>query len=818
MKKFIKISSKILIGLLGLFLLLYIFAAIYVSANKKKVTAQIVAQLKKKISGDLSIKDVDISLFAHFPKIGVVLKDVLITDSLYKQHGQALLKAGELNVRVSAYNLLMKKQALTGLTLKNATIILFTDSTGYSNKNILIKSEKKAKAATDDENQFESIKLKNVRLIIDDRKRKKSHDFKVNDLDVDLSEENDETIFKTSASIDVGQLGFNVRKGPFLKNIPFEGDFTLRIKDNHLLFDSIDIKLDNRPFNLTGNFDLGINNPQFSLRLYTKNIEYEKIRSFVPPKIAESLGIVQLSKTLDASAIIMGPLKGGDPLLDIRWSTKNTSMATPFLDFEEASFTGSFSNEVVKGLERNDSNSRIIANNFEAKWHGLPVKMTRLEILNLENPVLTTDLQSSFPLTDLNNLIQSDALSLESGSADIFLQYKGPMLRNEQTNSLLNGYINFNDGKIMYNPRNVALSNVKGKMSFRESDLFVENIQCNVLNTLVQMNGTGKQLLTLINTSPSQAIIDWNIFTPALNLNSFLFLLKQKQSNTISHKKNKNTIAGVAKKIDKLLEESVLKVNLRANSIHYNKFNATNMLAYVTLLQDRYIFNNASMNHAGGSMQMNGSLVQQKGNINAAALNVNFNNVDVSSVLASFDNFGQDAITSKNIDGKLTADLKSNLIISDAGKVIPETIVSDISFSLRNGSLTNFEPLKKIQDYIFKKRDFDNISFAELKNTLQVKNREITINRMEIQSSVLSLFVEGMYSMKGNTDISIQVPLKNLKKRKEDYKPENIGVDAKAGSSIFLRGRPGSDGNIKFGLDLFKKFQKQKKKEQATGT
>ena len=93
MKKFIKISSRVLLGLLGIFLLLYIFAAIYVSSNKKKLTAQIVTQLKKKISGDLSIKDVDISLFAHFPKIGVALKDISITDSLYIQHGQALLKA-----------------------------------------------------------------------------------------------------------------------------------------------------------------------------------------------------------------------------------------------------------------------------------------------------------------------------------------------------------------------------------------------------------------------------------------------------------------------------------------------------------------------------------------------------------------------------------------------------------------------------------------------------------------------------------------------------------------------------------------------------
>ncbi|RZM05431.1 MAG: hypothetical protein EOO88_54880, partial [Pedobacter sp.] len=401
------------------------------------------------------------------------------------------------------------------------------------------------------------------------------------------------------------------------------------------------------------------------------------------PKIAKSLGIVGLSAPLDASAIIIGPLKGGDPLLNITWSTKNSNMTTPFFDFEEASFTGSFTNEAVKGLERNDSNSLIVANNFTARWRGLPVKMTRLEIQNLENPILTTDLQSSFPLTDLNDVIQSTSLNMESGAADIFLQYKGPMERNEQTNSLINGYIQFNDGKIMYNPRNVLLNNVKGKMSFRASDLYVENIQCNVLNTLVQMNGTGKQLLSLINTSPNQAIIDWNIFTPSLNLNSFLFLLQQKQAKATTRKEHKNTIAGVAGKIDKLLEEGVLKVSLKANAVQYNKFTASNLQADVTLLQDRYIFNNASMTHAGGSMQMNGSLVQQKGNTNLAALNVDFNNVDVSSVLNAFENFGQDAITAQNIDGKLTAKLNSNLLLTDAGKVLPESISSQVSFSLK---------------------------------------------------------------------------------------------------------------------------------------
>ena len=145
----------------------------------------------------------------------------------------------------------------------------------------------------------------------------------------------------------------------------------------------------------------------------------------------------------------------------------------------------------------------------------------------------------------------------------------------------------------------------------------------------------------------------------------------------------------------------------------------------------------------------------------------------------------------------------------------PGSLESVIDFSLKNGVLNNYEPVKKLQNFLFKHRDFDNIRFAELKDKFEIKDGDVKINRMEIQSSVMSLFVEGVYNKKGTTDLSIQVPLSNIHKRGEDFNPENIGADKKGGSSIHLRGRPGPDGNIKFKLDLFNKFKKNKEKSET---
>jgi hypothetical protein len=81
---------------------------------------------------------------------------------------------------------------------------------------------------------------------------------------------------------------------------------------------------------------------------------------------------------------------------------------------------------------------------------------------------------------------------------------------------------------------------------------------------------------------------------------------------------------------------------------------------------------------------------------------------------------------------------------------------------------------------------------------------------MEIASSVFTIFVEGTYGLKGNSDVSIQIPFSNLKKRNADNKPENSGLNKKAGSSLYLRGRTGPDGNIQFKTDLFNRFKKDK--------
>ncbi len=812
MNRHLKKTLKVFGIFIGILIVLYIIIFAYVSANKKSIIKQVTEDISKKLNGKVTVGDVDLSFLKTFPKASVLLSNVTITDTLYAKHHHAFLQAEQVFAQLNIMKLLKKEVSINGLRIDNASIYLFTDTSGYTNTYLFRTKKDSAAAGTSstNKNELRSITLKAIRLTINDEQKEKFHDFVINDFKMKLDDKDSSfLVFSSKANVLIHSLAFNLSAGSFVKEKTFEGDFDLRYNKKlaQLQFDSIDIELSGHPFNISGRFDLTGPDPQFDLRAHTRNINYQFAKSLLTKKIDSALSIVDLDKNVDAGVILSGPLNGGDPLINATWAVKSAHLITPFFDFDDATFHGFYTDEVTPGLPRRDPNSKIIINNFSASWHDLPVTASSIEILNLFQPVLTCDLQSSFPLIKLNELIASNSILLQSGDGSLNLTYKGPIIRNNNTNSFINGIISFKNGNILYAPREVELKNVNGKLIFKNSDVFVEKLQCEVLNNKIIMDGEARNLLSMINTEPDKVILDWNIYSPSLNLSSFTYLLKARK-NVSAKNSNKNKLKDVSNRIDAVLDQGRVNVTLRAGRMSYKKLEAANVLANVSLLQDQYLINSVSMEQGGGRMNLSGSLITQKANYHLAKVNVTLNNIDVAKLFTAFNNFGQDGIRAQNLSGKLDAKVNAILGVDDNGKAYPSSIQSVVDFSLKNGALTNFEPVKKLQNFLFKNRDFENIQFAELKDRLEISNEEIKINRMEIQSNVLSLFVEGVYSMKGNTDMSIQVPLSNLKKRKAGYKPENAGTDKKGGASIYIRGRPGSDGTIQFKPDLFKKFRK----------
>ena len=83
-----------------------------------------------------------------------------------------------------------------------------------------------------------------------------------------------------------------------------------------------------------------------------------------------------------------------------------------------------------------------------------------------------------------------------------------------------------------------------------------------------------------------------------------------------------------------------------------------------------------------------------------------------------------------------------------------------------------------IDNNFLQKRNLNDISFADLKDRLELSGSEVKVNRMEIKSTAVNMYVEGTYSFANNTDLSIQIPLVGQKKDRQDV-PEKKGTTQK---------------------------------------
>ena len=181
-------------------------------------------------------------------------------------------------------------------------------------------------------------------------------------------------------------------------------------------------------------------------------------------------------------------------------------------------------------------------------------------------------------------------------------------------------------------------------------------------------------------------------------------------------------------------------------------------------------------------------------------MNSRIKNVNVQNLFYAFDNFGQDAILDKNLRGTFNGNASIYGPMLPNGKIFPRSLIGKVTFDIRKGSLINFEPMYKIGNFAFPNRDFSNITFMNLKNTLAISKDKVTIPPMEIRSSVLNIFLSGVYSFGKGTDIRLRIPLRNPRKDELKTAMDEKRAHSLKGIVLNLHATDGDDGQVKIRL------------------
>jgi hypothetical protein len=795
-------------------LLAWLLIGGYAILNKQSLLKKASTELQKRIGGEASIGDIDISFFRHFPNITLHLSKVALHDSLWKLHHHDLLSAENIFIRFSFFSLFSGHPRVDKLFLQQGSIYLFTDSTGYTNLHGILNRKQDASPKTaQKETLLPAISLSNIRFVMDRQDNHKLFDFDIRQMDGRFEKDDRTLIMHVNTDLTVNSFILNMEKGSFIKKKTLSGQFHIQYNTaSHIVQgDKLAIQIDGHPFLFSGRLFPDVSPDPFSLTIETSGILYRQATSLLTTALEQKLNEYDIDKPISLHAVIdAGSADDNMPLLNIRLLLDKGTVSTPIGRFTEASFTGIFYNEWIHGHKREDENSIIRFIPFTAKWEKIPLQSDTVSITNLHRPILGCNLHSALELSKFNELSGSTSIQFDKGSVALDVSFKGPLSADDSTNSFINGTLDLDTASITYLPYQFRLTDCNGRLRFKDQDFFVDRLEARAGSSKISVKGSAKSLVSLLGQNPDKVNIDWLITAPHLNLADFTSLAGQPTYTRANPKTEKTPFGKTAARIDQLLKVCAVNLQLAAGDITYQKFSGAQAKAELSFGNNEIRLNKMQIQQDIGSLTGSGKIRRETGKSgNPMSLQSHMEQVDVSKTFNSFNNFGQQAITGKNLKGKLTADIQMTGRLTDKAQVLQNSLKGTVKFSLKNGQLVNFEPMEKINESVLKKRDLSDIYFAELTNQLDIDTSTITIHRMEIQSTALVLFVEGTYNWKRGTDLSIQVPLSNLKKRKQGEPPPKQGINSKTGPSVHLRAKTGDDGKLKISWDPFKKALKK---------
>lgn len=795
----------------------FIFRA-YVERHQDVLITKITEAIGRELQGKVAIKKLSPSWMATFPYASVQLDSIYLTDSLYqKRHHTKTLVLSQLNIEPNLFSLIKGEVVIRKIVARGGTLRFFTQEDGYSNfylfkpRHFKEKEQKKAEAKP---HRIPKIKLIDVRLLITHPAHFKRFDIIVKHLNLNLKLTGGSLLVKGPVDLMVYQLGFNVRKGGYLKNQEVKARLNLafNLKEESLIFDKQKMKIGGELLYVSSQMDFGVSPARFNLKIQAPHLDFSRGLTMVPVTASRRFNTLKIEKPVPTTIALAGGFAYPDtPILEIKTHFINNKIETRAGSFEQVNFRGIFLNQVVPGKGKGDDNSGIFISQLSGKWMDIPLKVDTASIYNLLRPHLVTRVTGSFPSTKLNPVL-GRSFAITKGDALLDLSFNGGVLAEDSIGRELKGFIRVNNTNLTYLPRHLKFNHSDAHLYFNKDSLWIKQLNTEIGASSVQIKGKADQFVEAFFRPDKQIEFDCQIKGDTLDINDFMPLLSARSSfeEGAGEKMEENTkgLTEFNRRFDDLLNKSRMTLDLDINKLIFENFKASHFKADMELGVDSMFLKRGRMEQSGGSLLIEVGF-KPVDSFSLFQLHARLFHLDARELFASFSDFNQKSLTQNNIRGKLSAEVTLSGKVADGQGLSKKDLQGRVSYELMDGALIDFPPLLKIARFAFKKRGLDNVTIAPLRKDFEVNAGNLIFPKTTIQSSALNLIFQGVFDFNDkHTDLALEIPLSDPKKRSK-----NIKEDKKQPSkdlTLYLRARANEEGQVLIGWD----YDRKKKSKQ----
>ncbi len=350
-----------------------------------------------------------------------------------------------------------------------------------------------------------------------------------------------------------------------------------------------------------------------------------------------------------------------------------------------------------------------------------------------------------------------------------------------------------NEGSMFYKPANLTLLFNKIDISIKNKNAYLNDFELNLPNNqTLNLKGEITNFMELFDGSISDNNITSSItvFSEDINFSNFMDTFNPNSKKS----KNKNNVKTILNDIYIKFKPSLQLdfERLRYNSITLEKVNARLLFKDINTLSITHAY--FYFYHKKLTLDAAFDISQDTQTKFTTSFSLDY--FAIENLMYSFKNFGFEKLDEPTeITGIINLNADFNGIIDDTEGVIYDSLEADLSYNIKNLNLNNFQPIIDAGNLVFKKKRFENIKFANINSTINLKNNIISIPSTNVQSTAFDFFIEGKLDNTNHTDLWISIPLSNLKRRDLTQAPSNKTYN-EAGRKIYLEIKADQEGKL----------------------
>ena len=754
MKKFLKRFAIIFgISLVALVILAAILAGIF----QDRIGKTIIEEVNKQIISELKVEDFDLTVVRSFPNVSANLRGVELADN----KGGILLEAEKIAFKMGLFSLMGSKIKVKSVVISNGALQVQVDRNGKANYIIFEEGEETEESgAAGPAISLAKAKLEDVELIYSDQRAKQEVMGKVVNANFSgefsskqFSLDSDATVVTRFVELD----GLRYLPG---KAMSYDAKLFIDLENGLYRLEDVVLDVESNVFKVDGEienqgealfYDLYFTSEKSSLASMLQLLPEDQLAAFSD---FSSSGKFVVEATLKGESSTQK-----NPEIKAELRLQDGRISNPKMDgtLKDVSFLASLDN----GKYRHNRSTTVQIDQFKGYFNRELLEFD-LSIQNLDDPVIDFAMDGVFPLKMAYGLLESYRITNGGGEIELKdIKINGryqDMISTSRINRVkATGELEFDDAFLTINKEKMMID--RGRLIMQNNTLAIEDLNLEGAGSELMFQGTAYNLIPVLfadslNSKRSELAFTADLFSKEIDFDRLLGLTQvtedQAEAAEIPVEELKEVRSQRREHITNFLNGTF---NANIEEYNFNKIKGEDFKGKLT-------FDNSEMAIEGQTKAMDGEFVldgnffiEQEPRLVAR---LTCTNINIKKFFQQGENFGQDVLQAKHLDGSLDSKIAIYGYWDQHGNFLSDKLRVLAGVGITDGSLRDFEMLERFSSFV-KVKDLRDIKFTNMQNFLEVKNQRLYLPAMFIQSNALNLTISGEHSFEHEIGYNIKV-------------------------------------------------------------